>query len=437
MMRSTSRFLKAATSTAALMQLDAKHSAHNYAPLPVMFKKAKGCRVWDVEGKMYLDFLSAYGAVSQGHVHPTIIRAATKQLKQCTLSSRAFCNAEFSQFARFITKFFKYDMVLPMNTGAEGVETALKLARKWGYKVKGIPQNKAIVLCATSNFHGRTFGAIAMSDDPSAYQNYGPKLPGFVRVKYGDVASLKAAIKRHGKRICGFICEPIQGEAGIKIPPHGYLKQVRQLCTKHKIVYIDDEVQSGVGRTGKMLAVEHEGVRPDVVILAKALGGGVVPVAAVLADKQFMGVFEPGTHGSTFGGNPLACKVATASLQVIKKEKLVENSARVGAMLKQGLLDIQKKYPKLIREVRGRGLFCAMVFSKRALSGQAAKRYMYILKDLGVLTKITRGDTIRITPPLTLTPQILNEGLKKLEKAVELLEAEIRGSKLHEPSSKP
>jgi ornithine--oxo-acid transaminase len=326
-------------------------------------------------------------------------------------------------YSKYITKLFKYDKVLPMNTGAEGVETSMKLARKWGYKVKGIPKNKAIIICATSNFHGRTFGAISMSDDPDSYANYGPLLPGILRVRYGDLESLERTLKVYGRRTAAFICEPIQGEAGIKIPPKGYLKGVRRLCNKYNCLFIDDEVQSGCGRTGKMLAVDHENVRPDVVVLAKALGGGVLPVAAVLADNKVMQVIEPGTHGSTFGGNPLACAVGMASMEVLVKEKLIQNSARLGKILVTELEKMKADYPKLIKHVRGRGLFTAIEFDPKLMGGKVAYRYMYLLKNHGILAKTTHGNIIRVTPPLTLSRKQLHIGVKRMRKALaELVE---------------
>jgi len=410
--------------TKALLELEGMYSAKNYAPLQVMFHKAKGCKVWDVDGKEYLDFLAAYGAVNQGHLHPKIVKAVTNQLKLCTLSSRAFCNSEFAKYAKYVTKTFGYEKVLPMNTGAEGVETALKIARKWGYMVKGIKKDKAIIVCANQNFHGRTFGAIAMSDDPGAYANYGPKLPGFKTVKYGDLDALEKLFKKDGKNIAAYMCEPIQGEAGINIPPKGYLKGVRKLCTKYNILYVDDEVQSGIGRSGKMLAVEHENVRPDVVILAKALGAGILPVAAVLADDKVMKVITPGTHGSTFGGNPLACTVATAALEVVKNEKLVQNSAKMGALLKKELELLMKENPGFITEIRGRGLMCAIVFNPKIMKGEGATRYTKILKEEGILAKTTHGNIIRITPPLTLDKKILASGVKKLRAGLKTLKAE-------------
>lgn len=410
--------------TTALLALENKYSAKNYAPLQVMFYKAKGCKVWDVDGKEYLDFLSAYGAVNQGHCNPTVVAAVKKQLTLCTLSSRAFCNTEFAKYAKYISGVFGYEKVLPMNTGAEGVETALKLGRKWGYMVKGIKKNKALIACATQNFHGRTFGAIAMSEDAGAYENYGPKLSGFVKVRYGDLVALEKLFKKQQKRLAAYICEPIQGEAGINIPPLGYLKGVRKLCTKYNILYIDDEVQTGIGRTGKMLAVDHENVRPDVVILAKALGAGILPVAAVLADDKVMHVIHPGTHGSTFGGNPLACAVATAALEVIKKEKLVQNSAKMGELLKKELIVLMNENPGFITGIRGRGLFCAIVFDKKIMGGASATRYTKILKEEGILAKTTHGNIIRITPPLCMDKKIMNSGLKKLRAGLKILHAE-------------
>lgn len=413
--KTVSESLKSRTS-AGVMGLEQQYSAHNYSPIPVVFNKASGVHVTDPEGKKYFDFLSGYGAVSHGHVHPRILEVAIEQMKECTLSSRAFYNDLFGIYADFITKFFGYEKVLPMNTGAEAVETALKLARRWGYEKKGIPQNQAIIVCCSGNFHGRTFGAISMSDDPDSFANYGPLLPGIKRVTYGDAAELEALFEAEGKNIAGFIAEPIQGEAGIIIPPAGYFAKVRELCTKHNIMMIADEVQSGVGRSGKMLAIEHEDVRPDVVILAKALGAGFMPVSAVLSDAKFMDVFTPGTHGSTFGGNPLACRIAIEALAVMHEEQLPQKSAEQGAKLLKGLEGIQAKYPETVTAVRGRGLFAAMDFTEKIPKGAYA--YQKILKEGGVLAKGTHNQTIRLSPPLVINDEELAHCIKVLDESV-------------------
>ena len=404
-----------------IIKMETEHSAHNYHPVPVVFSTCSGVKVTDPEGKTYYDFLSGYGSVSHGHVHPRIVKAATEQLNKCTLSSRAFYSDMFGVYADFVTKFFGYEMVLPMNTGAEAVETAMKVARRWGYEKKLIPKDQAIIVCCTDNFHGRTFGAIALSDDPSSFANYGPALPGIARVTYGDAKALEELFEKDGKNICGFIAEPIQGEAGVKIPPAGYFAKVRELCTKHNVMMICDEVQSGVGRSGKMLAIEHEGVRPDMVCLAKALGAGIMPVSAVLADEQFMGVITPGTHGSTFGGNPLACAVAIESLRVMHEEGLPEKSAAQGKKLLEGLQALKAKF-SCIESVRGRGLFCAIDFKKDFLNGTAAKKYMTILAEEGVLAKITHDHTLRLSPPLVITDEELTDCLRRFNIAAERLE---------------
>ena len=411
------KWLKTTSSVTALKN-EGLYSAHNYKPVPVVFAKAVGCVVTDPEGKKYIDCLSGYGAVSHGHLHPSLVKAALSQLKVCSLSSRAFHSKNFGVYAKFMTEYFGYDRLLPMNTGAEGVETALKMARKWGYKVKGIPQDQAILVSCTNCFHGRTFGTISLSDDPDSFGNYGPLLPGLLRVEYGDAKQLEEVFKKHGKHICGFIAEPIQGEAGVVLPPKGYFKEVRRLCTKHNILFIADEVQSGIGRSGKMLAIEHEKVRPDVVVLAKALGGGILPVAAVLADEEVMGVFEPGTHGSTFGGNPLANAVAIAALQTMLKERLPQRSAAMGRVLLRGLQKLQLKNKDIIQEVRGRGLFAAIEFKHDFLDGHSATSFAKILASHGVLAKGTHGHTLRLSPPLVITHGQLDAILKALERSV-------------------
>lgn len=418
-LKSQCRFLSSKT----CFDLEKRSTAHNYSPVPVVFASAQNATVIDPEGKTYTDFLSGYGAVNQGHRHPRIMRAAIRQQSRLTLASRAFHSDNFGAYARLITKTFGYDMVLPMNTGAEGVETALKTARKWGYKVKRIPKDQALIVCCTGCFHGRTLAAISMSDDPDSFGGYGPLAPGFIRVEYGDADALAKVFAKHGKKICGFIAEPIQGEAGVKIPPSGYFKKVRDLCSKHNILFIADEVQSGLGRTGKMLAIQHEGVRPDIVVLAKALGGGVLPVSAVLADKDVLGVFEPGTHGSTFGGNPLANAVAIESLKVLRDERLCQRSARLGEILVSGLREIQRKYP-VITAVRGRGLFAAIDVRDDIFEGHGAYKLMKTLSKRGVLCKTTHGHTLRMSPPLTIPVSQLRRSLKTIEAAVSELLAE-------------
>lgn len=414
----------------AIISLEKKSSANNYAPVPVVFSSADGVKVKDPSGKVFLDFLSAYGAVNQGHHNRRIIHAAKQQLSKVSLASRAFHCDNFGVYAQFITKFFGYDRVLPMNTGAEGVETAIKLSRKWGYKVKGIAPGKAQIVCCTGCFHGRTLGAISMSDDQEAYSGYEPLVRGFTRVPYGDIDALKQAFAANHKNICAFVAEPIQGEAGVVIPPAGYFKEVRALCTKYNILFVADEVQSGLGRSGKMLAIEHDGVRPDVIILAKALGGGVMPVSAVLADAPVMDVFTPGTHGSTFGGNPVANAVAIESLKVLHECKLPERSRVMGARLLAGLQKI-KSQSSVIAAVRGRGLFAAIDVEKFVLGGQGAYKLMKLLAANGLLCKTTHGYTLRLSPPLTISEKLLDEGLAIIAKSVAELENLAMGASLN------
>lgn len=416
------RWLKRVTTDGALKSEQAC-SAQNYRPVPVVFAKASGCTVTDPEGKKYIDCLSGYGAVSQGHLHPKIIKAAVDQLRKCSLSSRAFHSQNFGVYAKFITTFFGYDRVLPMNTGAEAMETSLKLARKWGYMVKGIAKDQALIVGCNDSFHGRTFGCITLSSDPDSYGNYGPLLPGIVKVDYGNAKQLEAVFKQHGKRICAFAVEPIQGEAGIIIPPKGYFQAVRRLCTKYNILFIADEVQSGIGRAGKMLAIEHERVRPDVVVLAKALGGGVLPVAAVLADAKVMAVIQPGTHGSTFGGNPLANAVAIASMQVMHDERLPQRSLAMGKLLLRKLVALQKANADVIKVVRGRGLFAAIEFKEEFVHGEAATKYSKILAKQGILVKGTHGTTLRISPPLVITPKQIDTIIGALQRGLVELRA--------------
>mgnify|MGYP002354560655 FL=1 len=333
-----------------------RYGAHNYHPLPVVLERGEGPFVWDVEGKRYFDFLSAYSAVNQGHCHPRIVKALTDQAQKLTLTSRAFYNSVLGEYEEYVTKYFGYDKVLPMNSGAEGDETALKLCRKWAYKKKGIKENNAKIICCEGNFHGRTITIISMSTDPDARNHYGPFTPGFVIVPYNDLAALENALQ--DPDVAGFLVEPIQGEAGVYVPDEGYLKKAYDLCKKHNVLFIADEVQTGIARTGKLLACDHEGVRPDILILGKALSGGILPVSAVLADDEIMLTIKPGEHGSTFGGNPLACKVAIEALKVIKDEKLAENAARLGEIFRKELKSFKSE---MIELVRGKGLLNAVV----------------------------------------------------------------------------
>ncbi|KAH6793120.1 ornithine-delta-aminotransferase [Perilla frutescens var. hirtella] len=409
-----------AHSSQHLIDLEYQCSAHNYHPVPVVFSQAKGSSIWDPEGNRYIDFLSAYSAVNQGHSHPKIMKALVEQAEKLTLSSRAFYNDRFPVFAERLTSMFGYDMVLPMNTGAEGVETALKLARKWGYLKKGIPRDEAIIVSCCGCFHGRTIAVISMSCDNEATRGFSPLLPGHLKVDFGDSAALEKIFKEKGDQIAGFLFEPIQGEAGVVIPPDGYLQAVRDLCSKYKILMIADEIQSGLARSGKILACDWENVRPDLVILGKALGGGMLPVSAVLADKDVMLCIQPGEHGSTFGGNPLASAVAIASLDVIRDEKLAERSAQLGKELREQLLKIQQQFPDLIKEVRGRGLFNAVELNSKALFPVTAYDICLKLKERGILAKPTHDSIIRLTPPLSISLDELTEGSKALKNVLEL-----------------
>ncbi|CAN6304207.1 unnamed protein product [Urochloa humidicola] len=409
----------AALSSEELMRMERDCSAHNYHPIPMVFSKGEGSHIVDPEGNKYIDFLSAYSAVNQGHCHPKVVRALIQQAERLTLSSRAFYNDKFPIFAEYLTSMFGYDMMLPMNTGAEGVETAIKLARKWGYEKKKITKNEALLVSCCGCFHGRTLGVISMSCDNDATRGFGPLVPGHLKVDFGDIDGLKKIFEEHGDRICGFLFEPIQGEAGVVIPPEGYLKGVRDLCSKHNILMIADEIQTGIARTGRMLACDWEGIRPDMVILGKALGAGVVPVSAVLADEDIMLCIRPGEHGSTFGGNPLASAVAVASLEVIKDESLVERAAKLGQEFRDQLQKVQQKFPQIIREVRGRGLLNAVDLNNDALSPASAYDICIKLKERGILAKPTHDTIIRLAPPLSISPEELAEASKALSDVLE------------------
>ncbi|CAN1302302.1 Ornithine aminotransferase, mitochondrial, partial [Linum perenne] len=389
----------------------------SYHPVPIVFSQAKGSSIWDPEGKKYLDFLASYSAVNQGHCHPKIIKALKDQAENLTLSSRAFYNDKFPIFAERITSMFGYDMVLPMNTGAEGVETALKLARKWGYQKKKIPKDEAIIVSCCGCFHGRTLAVISMSCDNDATRGFGPLLPGHLKVDFGDIVALENLFK---DQIAGFLFEPIQGEAGVIIPPDGYLKSVRELCSKYNVLMMADEVQSGLARSGRMLACDWEEVRPDLVILGKALGGGVIPVSAVLADKYLMLCIQPGEHGSTFGGNPLASAVAIASLDVLREEGLAERSAEIGEELRSQLRKMQEQFPDYIKDVRGRGLFNAVEFNSKALSPVSAYDLCLKLKERGVLAKPTHDTIVRLTPPLCISLDEVKEASKALHAVLDV-----------------
>ncbi|MGC8824411.1 MAG: ornithine--oxo-acid transaminase [Bacteroidales bacterium] len=381
-----------------------KYGAHNYHPLPVVLTKGKGVYVWDVEGKRYFDFLSAYSAVNQGHCHPHIIKALNKQAKRLTLTSRAFYSDALGEFEEYITRYFGYDKILPMNSGAEGDETALKLCRKWAYKVKGIKENEAKIIVCENNFHGRTITIVSMSTDPDSYGDYGPFTPGFIKIPYNNIPALEKALE--DPNVAGFLVEPIQGEAGVYVPDEGYLKKAYELCKAKNVLFIADEVQTGLGRTGKKLCCDHEGVRPDILILGKALSGGVMPISAVLADDSIMLTIKPGEHGSTFGGNPLACKVAIAALEVIEKEKLAENASRLGEIFRSELRKIKSE---MIEVVRGKGLLNAVVIKPK--NGKEAWDVCLALKENGLLAKPTHQHIIRFAPPLVITEKQLREAI--------------------------
>ncbi|MCX6335009.1 MAG: ornithine--oxo-acid transaminase [Bacteroidia bacterium] len=392
-----------------------KYGAHNYHPLPVVLERGEGPFVWDVDGKRYFDFLSAYSAVNQGHCHPKIIKALTEQAQKLTLTSRAFYNSVLGEYEEYITKYFKYDKVLPMNSGAEADETALKLCRKWAYKNKGITQDKAKIICCEGNFHGRTITIISMSTDPDATNDYGPFTPGFIIIPYNDINALENALQ--DSDVAGFLVEPIQGEAGVYVPDEGYLKKSYDLCKKHNVLFIADEVQTGIGRTGKLLACDHEGVRPDILILGKALSGGVMPVSAVLADDQIMLTIRPGEHGSTFGGNPVAAKVAIAALEVIKSEKLAENAERLGKIFREEMNSIKSD---MIELVRGKGLLNAVVI--RPKGGKKAWDVCLAMKDKGLIAKPTHEHIIRFAPPLVITEAQLREAIILIKDAFKQFE---------------
>jgi ornithine--oxo-acid transaminase len=384
------------TRTQELIELEDNYGAHNYHPLPVVLSKGEGVFVWDVEGKRYYDFLSAYSAVNQGHCHPKIIGALIEQAQKLTLTSRAFYNDSLGEYERYLCNYFGFDRVLPMNTGAEGVETALKLCRKWAYEVKGVEANKAEIIVCNENFHGRTIAVISMSSDPDAKQNYGPYAPGFTNIPYNDLAALEKALDN--KNVAGFLVEPIQGEAGVIVPDEGYLAKASALCKKHNVLFIADEIQTGIARTGKLLACDHENVKPDILILGKALAGGVYPVSAVLSSHEVMLTIKPGQHGSTYGGNPLACKVAIAALEVVKEENLAEKAFVLGERLRKGLRAINSP---LIKAVRGKGLLNAIDIEPH--NGKDAWDVCLALRDNGLLAKPTHGDKIRFAPPLVIT----------------------------------
>lgn len=399
----------------AFLALEEKYGAHNYHPLPVVLAKGEGVFVWDVDGKRYYDFLSGYSAVNQGHCHPKIIAALLAQAPQLTLTSRAFYNNRLGEYEQFITEYFGYDKVLPMNTGVEGGETAIKLARRWAYTQKGVEENKAKIVFAEGNFWGRTLAAISASTDPSSYKGFGPYMPGFELVPYNDLAALEKALQ--DKNVAAFMVEPIQGEAGVVVPDEGYLTGVRALCTRYNVLFIADEIQTGLARTGKMLACDHENVRPDILILGKALSGGVLPVSAVLADDVVMMNIKPGEHGSTYGGNPLACAVAVAALKVLKDEKMAENAALMGELLRSELEKLQSPH---IETIRGKGLLNAIVIGHA--KPEAAWDLCIELMNTGILAKPTHGDKIRFAPPLLINEEQITKCVAIIGKALKILD---------------
>ena len=396
------------TDSTSLMQLENDFGAHNYHPLPVVLERGEGVYVWDCEGKKYFDFLSAYSAVNQGHCHPKIINALINQSKKLTLTSRAFYNSSLGPYEKFICDLFDYDKVLPMNTGVEGGETANKLARKWGYLKKGIPENKARIIFAKGNFWGRTLAAISSSDDPLSYKDFGPYMPGYDLIPYNDLEALETELKDFN--VAAFMVEPIQGEAGVVVPDEGYLEGVRRLCDKYNVLFIADEVQTGIGRTGKLLASDYENAKPDLLILGKALSGGVFPVSAVLANNEVMMCIKPGEHGSTFGGNPLACAVAQAALEVIIEENLAENAYNLGEYFREELNKFIKDSP-IVKLVRGKGLLNAIVINDTEESNTAWNLCLE-MKNNGLLAKPTHGNIIRFAPPLTINKNQLDKCIK-------------------------
>jgi len=397
------------------MDLEDKFGAHNYHPLPVVLAKGKGVFLWDVEGKRYYDFLSAYSAVNQGHCHPKITAALIEQAQILELTSRAFYNNILGTYEKFITEYFGYQRVLPMNTGAEGDETALKLTRKWAYKVKGIPENKAKIICCENNFHGRTITVVSMSTDPVARKDFGPFTPGFIIIPYNDLDALAKALE--DTDVAGFLVEPIQGEAGVYVPDEGYIKKAFDMCKSKNVLFIADEVQTGIARTGKLLACDWEGIKPDILILGKALSGGVYPISAVLADDPIMMVILPGEHGSTFGGNPIAGKVAIAALEVVRNEKLAENAFKMGNLFREEVKKINSPYIEL---VRGKGLLNAIVI--KPFNGKTAWDVCLKMRDNGLLAKPTHDHIIRFAPPLIINEEQIHESVDIIQRSIRELE---------------
>jgi len=397
------------------LELEEKYSAHNYHPLPVVINRGEGVYVWDVEGKRYYDFLSGYSALNHGHCHPKILQAFIEQAQSLTLTSRAFHNNWFGEYAKYITEFFGYDKVLPMNTGVEAVETAIKLCRKWAYEVKGVEKAKATIVVCEGNFHGRTSGVISFSSDPDAKNNFGPYMPGFMSIPYNDSSALAQALEN--RNVCGFLVEPIQGEAGVIVPDEDYLSKTRKLCEQANVLFIADEIQTGLGRTGKMLACDYENVRPDVLILGKALSGGMMPVSAVLADDEIMLTLKPGEHGSTYGGNPLACKIAITALSVLQEEEMTTNAIKMGELLRKELIAIKSTH---ITSIRGKGLLNAIVINHD--DQNAAWTLCLELKENGLLAKPTHGDKIRFAPSLIITKDQLLDCVAIIKKSLSCLD---------------
>ena len=398
------------------IDLEDRYGAHNYHPLPVVLAKGQGAFVWDVDGKKYFDFLSAYSAVNQGHCHPKIVKALCDQAQNLCLTSRAFYNDCLGPYEKFATEFFGYDKLLPMNSGAEAVETALKLARRWGYVVKGIPENEALIIVCEGNFHGRTITIVTMSNDPDSYYNYGPFTPGFIKIPYDDTEALARVLDEKGDKVCAMIVEPIQGEAGVYVPHDGYIKKCYELCHAHNVLFVADEVQTGIARTGKMFACDHEGVRPDMITIGKALSGGVLPISAVLADDEIMLTIKPGEHGSTFGGFPLAAKVAVAALEVIRDEHLTEKAAYLGNIFREEIAKIKSPY---FKSVRGKGLLNAVITEPQ--NGIEAWDICLKMAEKGLLAKPTHRHIIRFAPPLVITEEQLREAVGIIREVFETI----------------
>jgi len=409
--------MKISEKAQAYIKQEEVYGAHNYHPLEVVLSRGKGAFVWDVDGKRYFDFLSAYSAVNQGHCHPDIVGALTEQAQNLCLTSRAFYNDCLGPYEEYIHDYFGYDKVLPMNSGAEAVETALKLSRRWGYVKKGIPQDKALIVGCENNFHGRTISIVSLSTDPDSYAQYGPFTPGLIKIPYNDATALEKVLEQKGQYIAAFMLEPIQGEAGVFVPDEGYLKKCYDLCKKHNVLFVADEVQTGIARTGKMLCCDHEGIRPDIVILGKAISGGVLPVSAVLADDDIMLTIKPGEHGSTFGGFPLACKVAMAALEVVKKENLTEKAARLGEVFRKEMTEFNSPFIEL---VRGKGLLNAIVVKPH--DGKEAWDVCVKMAENGLLAKPTHRHIIRFAPPLVITEAELMEAIAIIKESIRSLE---------------